>query len=701
MPLFRCCDSSVCLSTALSLRSIAPARPPKVLAAAILSLLPAITLAQQADGAAPTLTQDLDPVLVEAERLRIRTEQSRARLDARAGGTALVEAEDFRSGRASTLTDMLAFTPGVYSQNRHGEEVRFSIRGSGIQRGFLMRGVQLMQDGIPLSTADGSGDYQALDPLALEMIEVWRGANALEYGAATLGGAVNFVTPVGSGAAPAAARIDAGWYGQRRGHVAFGGAGTGVDGHLALTYGEQDGWREQSGYRATRLSGNVGMQWTPDLEARIYMQSVDSMLQMPGSLSRQAIAQNPRQAVTGYAQQNSSNNYILNRLAARVTWIPQIGREVSSAVWFTDRDRYHPMIWGILDQQSIDTGFDLRTTLDFGDGATRRLIAGVSAGRHRGEQARFNNNGGRPGMATGFDVFDARRQALYAEYSHGVGQALILQAGAQAVRAQRTLDNRTSPLDSYDAIFDGFNPKLGMLYALADGSQLYANVSRSFEVAPFGETAVRAQLPPPNAQKATTFELGWRRRSANVEWEATAYRALIDGELLALTDANGIPLGTANAERTIHQGVELGASLPIGDALRLRGNYLWNDFLFDDERNFGDNRIAGIAPHQLRAELEWKIAPQLAVAPMIEWQPVATWIDHANTVSQSVYTLFHLRAHGELSAQWRWFAELRNLTDRNYVATTLAVANAFGRDGGYYFPGDPRSAYVGLEWKFR
>lgn len=443
------------------------------------------------------------------------------------------------------------------------------------------------------------------------------------------------------------------------------------------------------------------MRFDETLEGRVYLQHVDADMEMPGSISRAAMAVDRRQAAPNSARLDAGNNYKLNRVATRLTWKPDTHRSLTASAWLADRERFHPMVFGILQQDSRDTGVDLRSVMDFAVAGEpqRRLAFGASSARYLGNERRFTNPDGRPGLPTGRQSLDGRAHALYAEYSHGVDERLTVQAGAQATRATRRLDNRTAPAGSYDVDFTGVSPKLGLLFDTETSGQFYANVSRSFEPAPFGEATVRPALPLPNAQKATTLEAGWRHRAGEVDLEATAYRARINGELLALTDATGASIGTANADRTIHQGVELGASLPIRDALRLRGAYVWNDFVFDDDIAYGDNRIAGIAPHLLRGEIEWRIAPWLAVAPSVEWQPVGTWIDHANTVRQDGYTLMHLRVHGDLGSNLRWFIDVRNLTDREYVASTAVQANVRGADGAYYFPGDPRSVYAGLEWR--
>lgn len=624
-----------------------------------------------------------------------------ARLEQRAGATTLVAAEDYAAGRAATVSDMLAYAPGIYAQTRHGEETRLSIRGSGIQRGFLMRGIQLYQDGVPLNLADGAGDFQAIDPLALQQVEVWRGANALEYGASTLGGAVNFVTPTGRTADTARLRFDAGSFDLRRGHLMVAGASDRLDGVLSVTHSEQEGWRDHSATESTRASANLGYALSDTLEARLYLTWVDSGFELPGSVSRATLAVNRRAAAPNNERLNAGNTYILKRAAARLRWQPGANAQVTASAWISDRDRFHPQSFGILDQQSEDTGADLRGVFDLGAGPlVRRLVVGASIGRYEGVETRFTNPNGNPGARTGLQDLRADLMTAYAEYSHGLTPALTLQVGAQATRTTRELDNRLSPAGSYDRTFEAVSPKLGLIWQPGPRDQVFANVSRSFEPAPFGEAAVRPVLPIPEAQEATTAELGWRRRSGQLDLEATVYRAWIDKELLALTDANGVSIGTANADQTYHQGVELGARLPLTDGLSARATYLYSDFRFDDDAVFGDKRLAGIAPHLLRAELDWQVVPWLAVAPSVEWQPSGVWIDHANTVKEPGHTLFHLRAYGAVNRHVSWFVDARNIFDREYVASTAVQANVLGRDGAYYFVGDPRSVFVGLELRY-
>lgn len=663
--------------------------------------------------AASSALAQAEPVLADVEvrargaaatpeaRAAQAVQAARDELSQRAGGTAVIDAASYAAGRASTAADALAYAPGVLAQTRHGPETRLSIRGSGVQRGYLMRGIQLYQDGIPLNQADGAADFQSIDPMAAQHVEVWRGANALEYGASSLGGAINFVSPTGLTAPAASLRLQAGSFGQRQAQAQLAGRGERVDGLLNFSRSEQDGWREQSAWRTQRLSGNVGLQLTDTLELRAFLSHVDADMQMPGSLTRAAMLANPRQAAPGYVAQDAGNNYRQTRGALRMDWQPREGLRWTTSLFAAQRDRFHPMTMGIVQQDMRDTGLDSRLVAELGQGGglTRRLVLGFSSAQLDGDEWRYTNAGGAAGTSTGRTRVKAHQDVVYGEYSHGLSTRWTLQAGLQFVRAQRRQDNLLAPASSYDVDFSHTSPKLGLLFAATPTSQWYANISGSFEAPPIGELVYQPSLPLGRAQSATTVEAGWRGHGEALAWDAAIYHSRVRRELLALTDASGAALGTTNADRTIHQGLELSMQARLAPRWSLRTQYLYSDLRFDNDAVYGRRRLAGIPPHLLRAELQWKATQQVTVAPGLEWLPSRTWVDHANTVASDGYALLNLRLSGTLGDGWSWFVEGRNLTDRRYAATTAVQANVRGVDGAYYFPGDGRAVYAGLSWR--
>ena len=199
------------------------------------------------------------------------TAQARALIERTPGGVALVPDTAFKSGPANTIKDILGWVPGVIAQTRWGPDGRISIRGSGLTRSFGNRGINLYMDGIPINTADGLADLFEVDPTAYRYVEVYKGANALRYGANSLGGAINFVTPTGRDASPFEARVDAGSFGYLKSQVSTGGVNGPYDWFVSGSAQREDGYRQHSRNNVERLNANVGYQFSPDAETRFYL----------------------------------------------------------------------------------------------------------------------------------------------------------------------------------------------------------------------------------------------------------------------------------------------------------------------------------------------------------------------------------------------------------------------------------------------
>ena len=256
-----------------------------------------------------------------------------------------------RFERVATLTDALGGATGVYVQPRFGaEESRVSIRGSGLQRTFHGRGLKLMQDGVPLNLADGSFDFQAVEPLSARYVEVWRGANALQYGAANLGGAVNFVSPNGYNADDLRLRVEGGSFGYGRAQLSTGGVTDRLDHYVALTGFRQDGFRDHARQETGRLSANLGFTFTPQAETRFYFGHVDSRSDLPGSITRGQLEEDPRQAQAGNVTLDQERNIRWTRLSNK-TVLQDGPHRFEGFAFVSDKRLNHP-IFQVIDQES-------------------------------------------------------------------------------------------------------------------------------------------------------------------------------------------------------------------------------------------------------------------------------------------------------------------------------------------------------------
>ncbi|HEU4682397.1 MAG TPA: TonB-dependent receptor plug domain-containing protein, partial [Gemmatimonadales bacterium] len=191
---------------------------------------------------------------------RADLEERRARLAQVPGSVALVESEQIRRTRQANLKDVLGFTPGVYVQPRFGaaDESQVSIRGSGLRNNFHARGVNLLVNGMPYRNSDGFTDFESLELLNTESIEVYKGGNALRYGGSTLGGAINMETKTGYTATPVGVVAEGGSYGYLKAQVSSGTTVGNLDYFGSYTRTTVDGFRDYAVQGRDRVNGHLG-----------------------------------------------------------------------------------------------------------------------------------------------------------------------------------------------------------------------------------------------------------------------------------------------------------------------------------------------------------------------------------------------------------------------------------------------------------
>lgn len=653
-----------------------------------LALLPSTPL--RAEGEA-----DPQTIIVNAER----TDEARLAVQSRPGGVDLVEADAFADRMAVSLRDALAFSPGVYTQPRFGQEVRLSIRGSGISRGFHMRGLTLLQDGIPINLADDNGDFQELDPQLFERIEVYRGANALRLGGSTLGGVINAVTPTGRTAPGIALRLDGGSFDTVRAKAAAGFATERGDAFLALTTDNGDGDRAHARRHGLRFNGNAGLKLGEEVETRFYATISHIEQDLPGSLNRDQALTAPGQSLPNNIVNDQERDIDSIRLQNRTTVALGNGL-LAFGAYLNAKDLFHP-IFQVLDQKGLDRG--VFASLDLaGD------VGGLPVEITLGSQARFGavaakqfvNVAGARGALTADVRQKARTINSYGELRIKPVPTLALIAGGIYTAGRRAVDNRLVPASSAARGYDAFAPKFGLLWTPLADVQVYANYSRSVELPGFGELVQQpvvgfVDLAP---QRAWTAEVGTRGRIGIAAWDVSLYRADIRGEMLQFNTGPDIPAATFNAGRTRHQGIEAGLELAFTPWARLRQIYQLNDFRFRDDAQYGDNRLPVIPRHQYRAELRLG-TDGLSVSPNVEWTPRGGWADYRNSARAPGYALVGLGAEARLRPGVTLFLDARNLTGRKAIGDISAVVQA-NADSVIYYPVERRGIYGGVRAGF-
>jgi len=694
------------------------------LAVILVLLLVTPALAQQ-----PTPPPKLAPVVVEAGPFppdRTRTEEeAREAIDRVPGGAELVGKQTIDQSRAANLQDVLQYVPGVLIRPRFGaaDESQLSIRGSGLRNNFHLRGINVLIDGFPYGSADGFSDFESLELMDTKMIEVYKAANALRFGANSLGGAVNLITKTGYDEGLLGLRSEAGSFGFLKNHIATGQVYGPFDLYAAYTDTRLDGYRVHGEQTRNRANTSFGYLLPGGTTLRFDVGFTHNGENLPGALTREQFEQNPRQRNPATAFANEQRNYDYTRGAFTVRTPLGDGQFLEGKVQLNYQDLDHPLSFAVIDQTTYNWGTELRYLLSATNfGRPARLTAGLQYFATHQTDDQFQNLGNaRRGAQIRNNINDAYTLGGYAEYQLDITSAFTAVLGGRLQYTRDTVRVVHNPPNDQDTDFFGATPKVGFIYRVAPTVQIFGNASRSYEPPLLLELTAPGQIPGTlrdlQAQKAWQFELGTRGTlGPRVSWDISVYDIELWDEIqnVNVQPFPGAPFTIPrfqNIPRSRHTGVEVGGDVLLienilprlglgttGDQLRARASYTWSRFKFVDNPTFDNNDLPGAPEHFVVAELRYDHRSGFWAAPSMEAVPKAYAVNSANTARTSPYVLGNV-AMGYDYKPWNFsvFFQARNLANTQYISA-VQVDDA---NGNFFFPGDGRAFYGGMSWRFR
>ncbi|WP_348677645.1 TonB-dependent receptor family protein [Alcanivorax profundi] len=661
----------------------------------------------------------LAAIKVEVEQMET-AETTRAKLEREQaltpGGVTLVKAEDLRERSVVSLGDMLRYVPGMWTATGStGDGTFISSRGSNLDAvAYDGNGMKLMIDGLPVTAADGNNHNSFIDPLAARYAVVARGANAMTYGASTLGGAINFITPTAR-TTPNEVYLSAGSHGTVQNSVTGGAVAGDFDGLVTVEQRSYDGFRGHQEQQRSGVYANTGWQISDRIENRLYLTYVDNDQELPGSLSQAQFDEDPYQANPN----NIPGNFLYNvekwRVANRTEWALSDTSDLVVGFSFEDQSLYHPIVENpffslLIDNDQTTFGTTVRYDKKLGN---HDLLLGLNYGETRVKGGNYQHSGGvRGALSTKVDNKADNLEIFAMDHWH-FAERWTLVYGAQAVTGTREVSNtdvasgvERNPKEDYDAI----NPRVGVIYQLADRSELFANVSKLYEAPTLYqlEDDVQANNETLDPMQGVVGEVGTRGsapfgQASQWNWEVSVYYAQIEDEILSIDDPNasGTSLST-NIENTIHAGVEalLGASFALGsNAQRIESvvSLTWNDFTFDNDPIYGDNQLPVAPEFFIKGEVIYRHGNGFFAGPTFDIVD-DRFGDFANNKDIEGYELVGARA-GVARDNWEIYLEGRNLTDEVYVAN-VSVSDDETVNPVSIQPGEPRSVYAGVRFDF-
>ena len=627
-----------------------------------------------------------------------------------------------RDGRAvTTLMDAFGRAPGVVMQESFGgfEPPRLSIRGSGLQSAPSSRGVAILLDSFPLGLADGSFNSAVVEPQIADRVEVYLGNASSRYAPAVLGGAFSLITLPEPGVSATGLRAEAGSFGTLRllatGDVTW--ADTVFRG--AAAFARQDGYRAHSEQQRSAFFASVRHPFPAGPEATVSIYHARPEYEVPGPLIYTIAQSDPRSVSSDVLRDQPRRESETTQVNA------QMLRQTSTLLFETGLSWLHSEDWfrqlqanGISDSLSDDLTFraSLGRRFEVGGGEHFMQLT-ATASRGWRDLHRFLNDAGTTGRLFGHDGLSATTAACVADDIIRLRDNVVVTAGATVLSLRRDIADRVpagvTPTNTSRALHSSVvQPHARMLWGLRSDIAIFAGFSRAIEPPTFDDLLVVAGTYPNLArrsqalqnQRTTTWEIGSMGTHGPLGWDVVAYDGKWTNEILRLADASGLPRGAVNAGPTRHLGLETSAYWRLLDGnqrLKLVATAAWSRFYFENDPLYGRNRLAGAPPHQGSAKLIYEHRAGFFAASMVDWTAGPTPVDHAGRMTYPGHALANFRLGWRNDKKWTAFAEVKNLFDRQHIASTAGVLDLVRNPAttSVFLPGVGRSFTAGFEWR--
>lgn len=434
-------------------------------------------------------------------------------------------ADQIEDKNVSHSWELLGQMPGIQlTETRQGAESgKVSFRAFNGE-GYL-NAIKTLIDGVPSNVNSGNQRFiDMLFPLEISFIEVVRGTNDPRYGLHNIGGNVNFGTRQGGNYTDG--RFGYGSYNTRDAQLAIGRESDGFAQNYFVGTQASDGYRDHDSSRKYAIGGkwfygNLDDGMRIGLTARAYHHEADE----PGFMTAEELRTDRRGSQLRNA--NDGDDRDMRQIGVHMDLKLADTLFLGSKLYYNryEDDRrvtFSDLPTGNAPRQrrvwdEKQTG--MLTTLTWQPGATLTLEGGVNVEHQDNGYIRERFSYAEP---TDFSATPARVQNSdrhtfdnYGAYVQAIYQPIEALKIVPAYRVDRfDGDTRlpggiTGPLQRYGTIEQ---PKLSVVYALTDSTNVYANWGRTFQVLT-GSTAPAYLTPGQGAMNPSTntgMELGMK-----------------------------------------------------------------------------------------------------------------------------------------------------------------------------------------------
>ena len=646
---------------------------------------------------------------------------------------------EIRRDAPAVLPEALERFPGVTLQSEQGNRLQpnLSLRGFTISPVTgLPPGLSVFLDGVRLNEPTVEEVNFDLIPLEdVERIDVIRGPSVL-FGRNTLGGAINMVTRRGKEVREIVPEVAAGSFGRRDYRLRLGGSARPLDYALSLTESLEDGFRDATTARVSRVFTKLGVA-TGGTDATLSYQYSQDRIKQAGSLPEREARHHPRRNFTaGDSFEPELHQAILNgeqQIGERLTltgnaFVRALDAEQFNVNQLAPNSR--------LLNRTLSSGGAAQVAHD-GVLAGRRnvLVAGVEYTRHDVRSRTFEEpSDSRELQADLTDLQDAVGVWLQDSLTlvrdlFVPGSTLVLTVAGRWDYLRHDIDDRLGGPSSGVHEFNRFNPRAGVNLNLSERLRLYASYGEGFRAPAFleltcaGPGAVCPGLqvgvapdPPLRAVTARSYEVGAQARPlAWLDVALSGFRTDVGDDIFSVAPTGTTGVFFQNIGSTRREGVELGLRghfKPVEAFL----NYTFTRATFQDQVELftpvppgsetvrpGDS-LALVPRHRLNGGLVYRPWPWLALSADARY--VGAQFLRGDEVNRQPTLSAYWVANAGATVTMRGveaFVRVNNVLDERYQTFGTFAAN--GREPGspvqrFLTPAPPLSVLAGVQYAF-
>ncbi|PHR10391.1 MAG: TonB-dependent receptor [Aequorivita sp.] len=618
-------------------------------------------------------------------------------------------------------------TPGVYIQSGAINTNRIVIRGVGSRTLYGTNKIRAYFNGIPITNGIGETSIDAFNPEDLQSLEIVKGPKATQYGT-NLGGTLLLNSKqVNFGESFFKTNLTVGSFGLIKNSVSTATFNEKFSVNLNYDHLQTEGFRENSNYDRQSVLLTATYTFNPRNELSFLMNYIDYFAQIPSSISKTAIEEDPTQAAFTWkaAKGYEDNKQTLVGLSFTHRFSENFSN--TSSVFYTYLDHYEPRPFNILDE--FTNGYGARTVFakDF---SFLRNKANLSFGGefYKDEYnwktlenlyEENNGNGSLEGELLSDNIEKRDNLNVFITVTLPFTKKLKGQFGLNFNQTNYDFMDYFNIGEANKSAERNFEPILApnvnLLYQFTENSSAYCNFSRGFNYPSIEETLTPAGVINPDLgpEKGFNYELGtelflFKRK---LSFQLNAYLLDIDDLLVAERVGDDQYIGR-NAGKTEHKGFELSISFnqPINQFLYISPyinaeitDHKFIDFV-DADNDFSGNQLTGVPDKKINGGIHVGFKNFKLGTNFLHIDEIP--LNDANEIYSEKYTVFNTKASykNQLSKalSFEINAGMNNFTDEKYASSVLINATGFGgSEPRYYYPGMPRNWYGGVKVSYK